>query len=91
MCKATDKRERIYKVVFTFDFFLMFFLVHGNWSAWSGYTACSLTCGNGTKSRNRTCNNPVPMYGGLLCNLTDGTNELEETETMGCYEAHCPG
>ncbi|XP_057313086.1 SCO-spondin-like isoform X2 [Hydractinia symbiolongicarpus] len=64
--------------------------VHGNWSTWSGYTACSLTCGNGTKSRNRTCNNPVPMYGGLLCNLTDGTNGLEEIETMDCFEAHCP-
>ncbi|XP_057313082.1 SCO-spondin-like isoform X2 [Hydractinia symbiolongicarpus] len=64
--------------------------VHGNWSTWSGYTACSLTCGNGTKSRNRTCNNPDPMYGGLLCNLTDGTNGLEEIETMDCFEARCP-
>ena len=33
----------------------------GEWSS------CSETCGNGTKSRHRLCNNPAPDNGGLDC------------------------
>lgn len=41
--------------------------VNGNWSSYSGWSACSKTCGGGQQTRTRTCNNPAPAYGGLEC------------------------
>lgn len=39
----------------------------GHWSAWSGWSSCSPTCGNGYKHRKRECNNPTPKDGGYKC------------------------
>ena len=41
--------------------------VHGGWSNWGLYGKCSKTCGRGTKTRRRICNNPPPKNGGLPC------------------------
>ena len=41
--------------------------VHGGWSLWTSFTECSVTCGSGTQTRERECNNPVPDHGGLEC------------------------
>lgn len=40
---------------------------HGNWSMWSDWTECTVPCGGGDQSRNRSCNNPLPQYGGNYC------------------------
>lgn len=50
-----------------------------DWEAWS---ACSLTCGTGWRTRHRKC--AGPFYGGLPC-----ADYLNETET--CYLTPCPG
>jgi len=39
----------------------------GNWTTWSNWTSCSVTCGNGTQSRMRQCANPTPSNGGTTC------------------------
>ena len=39
--------------------------VNGKWRQWSEFGPCSVSCGNGTKSRTRTCNGP--FYGGQSC------------------------
>ena len=51
----------------------------GNWSAWG---ACSVTCGNGTHSRQRQCIGPE--HGGLPC-----VGDTEETQA--CFDRPCPG
>ncbi|KAL4231142.1 Thrombospondin type 1 repeat-containing protein [Mactra antiquata] len=57
--------------------------VDGGFTAWSSWTACSVTCGTGTKDRSRTCDNPAPQNGGLDC-----SGDTDETTT--CDEAACP-
>lgn len=41
--------------------------VHGGWTAWSGWSACSQSCGFAMKTRRRTCTNPAPAFGGRVC------------------------
>eukprot|EP00035_Acanthoeca_spectabilis_P026092 m.461270 g.461270 ORF g.461270 m.461270 type:complete len:2124 (+) comp22261_c0_seq1:115-6486(+) len=49
--------------------------VHGRWSGWS-YSRWSTSCGRGTRSATRYCNNPGPAYGGSYCG---GSSSLVET------------
>lgn len=56
--------------------------VNGGWSAWTEWQ-CSVTCGSGIKSRQRTCSNPVPAHGGQDC-----SGEL--TQTDDCSLSECP-
>lgn len=58
--------------------------VDGQWSAWSHYSTCSKTCGGGTRTHQRTCSNPAPLYGGMTCHGND-------TETEICNQDPCPG
>ncbi|XP_078611237.1 uncharacterized protein LOC144881802 isoform X2 [Branchiostoma floridae x Branchiostoma japonicum] len=41
--------------------------VNGGWSEWSQWSACTATCGNSTRSRQRLCDNPPPLGGGNPC------------------------
>ena len=59
------------------------FSVDGLWSPWTPWTPCSTSCGGGSRSRRRTCDNPAPEYGGHSC---DG--DASETDT--CNEKLCP-
>ena len=43
------------------------FLVHGGYTIWSEWGSCSKSCGDGMKSRSRTCTNPAPLHGGDSC------------------------
>lgn len=58
--------------------------VDGNWGMWSIFTPCTATCGGGTKSRVRICNNPTPEHGGVDC-----VGKASETQT--CNDNKCPG
>ena len=61
------------------------FLVNGNYTSWTSWTECSVSCGNGTKTRQRDCANPSPKYGGKDC-TTLGASE----EVLGCLKDPCP-
>nr|XP_022321026.1 coadhesin-like isoform X3 [Crassostrea virginica] len=56
--------------------------VDGQWGAWSGFSNCSVKCGNGTKTRTRSCDNPAPQYGGLKC-------AGNESEAVACSASDC--
>lgn len=51
--------------------------VNGEWSGWS---ACSASCNGGT--RTRSCNNPVPAFGGAPCSGADS----EACNTQACVQ-----
>ncbi|XP_015687440.1 A disintegrin and metalloproteinase with thrombospondin motifs 13 [Protobothrops mucrosquamatus] len=42
-------------------------MVHGQWSSWTSFSACSRSCGGGIATRQRQCNNPRPAFGGQPC------------------------
>ncbi|XP_077867939.1 fibroblast growth factor receptor 4-like [Saccoglossus kowalevskii] len=54
--------------------------VNGDWSVWSEWTRCNTAC---RQYRYRTCNNPVPAHGGVLCFGKD-------TEELECLITECP-
>lgn len=50
--------------------------VDGGYTQWSEYGPCSVTCGEGVKTRRRTCSNPPPSKGGNPC--TDPAEEYTQ-------------
>jgi len=57
--------------------------INGGWSSYSAWSSCTVSCGGGTQTRTRSCNNPSPQYGGLACSGTD-------TENQSCNTNTCP-
>ena len=63
--------------------YLGFCPVHGGWSAWSSWSSCSTSCSGGVRTRNRTCSNPLPQYGGKTCGG-------DSTQKYQCNIEPCP-
>lgn len=59
--------------------------VNGNYTSWTSWSECSVSCGNGTKSRQRDCANPAPKYGGKDCSSLGASDELQV-----CLRDPCP-
>ena len=59
--------------------------IHGGYSEWSNFSQCSVSCGNGSHTRRRSCDNPTPQYGGEGCSLLGAANE-----TRLCFIKVCP-
>ncbi|XP_053341492.1 hemicentin-1 [Clarias gariepinus] len=57
--------------------------VHGGFSEWMEWGACSVSCGTGVQKRLRRCNNPQPANGGRHCSGS-------EFETRNCQGKPCP-
>lgn len=56
--------------------------VDGYWTLWSNWTACSVSCGGGSRSRSREC--IPPMHGGNPC------EDINNEEVEECNTQHCP-
>ncbi|MEE6517828.1 hypothetical protein FKM82_028335, partial [Ascaphus truei] len=58
---------------------------NGDWSVWSQWSQCSVTCGKGTWERRRVCDNPAPICGGVC--LGD-EKELSVCDTQQVCPTH---
>ncbi|XP_074628437.1 uncharacterized protein LOC141886246 isoform X3 [Acropora palmata] len=58
--------------------------VHGNYSSWSSFSACSKSCGNGTSQRHRNCSSPEPKHGGKNCSLLGPSKEINYCNNFPC-------
>ncbi|XP_046563074.1 sushi, von Willebrand factor type A, EGF and pentraxin domain-containing protein 1-like [Haliotis rubra] len=57
--------------------------VNGGWSAWRDWSACSVACGEGRRTRSRSCDSPPPGTEGKDC-------PGPATETLTCNTLDCP-
>ncbi|XP_023932371.1 uncharacterized protein LOC106151767 isoform X2 [Lingula anatina] len=55
----------------------------GNWGIWGSWSSCSLSCGQGLRSRTRLCVYPVPAGTGKPCPGADRQTEF-------CFPGQCP-
>ncbi|KAH3755669.1 hypothetical protein DPMN_190367 [Dreissena polymorpha] len=65
-------------------------VVNGGWSIWSAFGICDVTCGNGTMTRTRQCNNPKPLNGREDCqgpSQNNGQCILNRCPTHGAWSA----
>jgi hypothetical protein len=63
----------------------LFVSVDGNWSDWSVFGSCTVSCGGGNQTSHRECNNPAPGFGGKAC-------EGAALNTQPCnVDIACPG
>lgn len=58
--------------------------INGNYSEWTQFSSCSLTCGGGERFRTRTCTNPRAQYGGLNCSGLGPNREVQDCNTQPC-------
>uniref|UniRef100_A0A8C9UEL9 Hemicentin 1 n=1 Tax=Serinus canaria TaxID=9135 RepID=A0A8C9UEL9_SERCA len=57
--------------------------VHGGFSSWLEWRACSVTCGQGVQERVRQCDSPVPANGGRGC-------QGPHSDLRSCHRQPCP-
>ncbi len=55
----------------------------GDWSSWSNFSDCTVTCGGGNQTQTRQCDSPAPSNGGANCTGPD-------TNTTSCNNQECP-
>ena len=81
------EEDSLIELLFSFDITA----VPGNYTNWSEWGECSVTCGGGVQRRSRTCTNPPPSNGGPSCieqNLGPAEEE-QECNTQDCRKWYC--
>ena len=58
--------------------------IDGGLTSWSTWSTCTETCGTGTRSRTKTCTNPLPQNGGKDCTGLGDTQQQEDCNTQNC-------
>ena len=77
-------KQYIITMLLVSNVFCFQYSVDGGWTLWGNWSSCSVSCGIGSKTRKRTCSNPVPNNGGIKCL---GNN----TQVHSCFDRACPG
>ena len=83
MCNVVITESHLTQV-YIFDYHLNYQIqiANGNWNNWSPYSACSKTCGGGSRSKTRT--KKVKEVHGGNC---EGEHKINES----CNTQDCPG
>ena len=63
---------------------LIFSAIDGNYTKWSEWSECSVTCGGGSQTRTRNCTEP--QYGGKYCSDLGSASETQDCNTDACGE-----
>ncbi|CAC5418756.1 HMCN [Mytilus coruscus] len=58
--------------------------IDGNYTDWSSWSVCTVSCGGGTQDRTRSCTNPVQQYGGADCSQIGSDYEQQACNTQVC-------
>lgn len=58
--------------------------VDGNYSEWTEFGKCTVTCGGGVRQRTRECTNPAPDNGGQSCERLGPAMESEQCNVEPC-------
>ncbi|RMX52485.1 hypothetical protein pdam_00013777, partial [Pocillopora damicornis] len=64
--------------------------IDGGYSEWEDWGECSVSCGRGSRSRRRSCNNPVPQNGGSDCSSLGPMEEFESCNMQPCRDCDTP-
>ena len=86
-CDTKDcpgKMKVIMSLCILLRFYPYLFSVDGQWGPFSRWSTCSQTCGGGTRTKQRVCNNPPPSNDGADC-VGRGTRQRR------CNMNACPG
>jgi hypothetical protein len=64
--------------------------INGGWSGWSGWSTCTgSSCGTGTQSHTRTCNNPSPNVCGASCSGASSQSKSCDNKCNAGCTGHC--
>ena len=72
-------------------------LVNGGWNFDNNFTACTKSCGGGTKTKELHCVNPVPQYNGKNCSCSLNNQSLSNCNGLtaaldeSCNNEICEG
>lgn len=63
--------------------------VNGGYTAWTQWSSCSKSCGNGVLKRTRSCTNPRPANGGRDCSALGKATETKTCNLRSCDAPSC--
>lgn len=66
---------------------VLFEAIDGDYTEWSKWSKCSVTCGRGSRTRTRECTNPPPQYGGKECSDLVPVNDTQGCNTTACRKS----
>lgn len=77
-------RKEVKKKLVNYFFSVFISAIDGNYTEWTKWSDCSATCGNGSKTRIRSCTNPPPQYGGDNCVDLGPDTDITECNLKPC-------
>ncbi|OWF56765.1 Hemicentin-1 [Mizuhopecten yessoensis] len=77
-----DPCNKTYSQITNYGFSLLYCARDGVWNAWQPWSFCSVTCGGGTRYRERVCDNPERVWPGNDC--PDVYNDSKPCKPQAC-------